>query len=45
MLADAPAFLIAIEQSSFALAIRQSVWAYPAANTTSDRIWPTLAVM
>ena len=32
MLADAPAFLIAIEQSSFALAIRQSVWAYPAAN-------------
>lgn len=32
MLADAPAFLVAIEQSSFALAIRQSVWAYPAAN-------------
>lgn len=32
MLAEAPAFLIAIEQSSFALAIRQSVWAYPAAN-------------
>ncbi len=32
MLAEAPAFLVAIEQSSFALAIRQSVWAYPAAN-------------
>jgi hypothetical protein len=32
MLADAPALLIAIEQSSFALGIRQSVWAYPAAN-------------
>lgn len=32
MLAEAPAFLIAVEQSSFALAIRQSVWAYPAAN-------------
>lgn len=32
MLADAPAFLVAIEQSSFALGIRQSIWAYPAAN-------------
>lgn len=32
MLADAPTFLIAIEQSAFAAAIRQSLWAYPAAN-------------
>lgn len=32
MLADAPAFLIALEQSAFASAIRQSLWAYPAAN-------------
>ena len=32
MLAEAPAFLIAIEQSAFAAAIRQSLWAYPAAN-------------
>lgn len=32
MLAEAPAFLITIEQSAFAAAIRQSIWAYPAAN-------------
>ena len=32
MLAEAPAFLIAIEQSAFAAAVRQSLWAYPAAN-------------
>ena len=32
MLAEAPAFLIAIEQSALAAAIRQSIWAYPAAN-------------
>jgi hypothetical protein len=32
MLAEAPAFLIAIEQSAFAAAIRQSLWVYPAAN-------------
>ena len=32
MLAEAPQFLIALEQSGFAAAIRQSTWAYPAAN-------------
>lgn len=32
MLAEAPAFLIELEQSAFAAAIRQSVWAYPLAN-------------
>jgi hypothetical protein len=32
MLADAPAVLAALEQSAFAAGIRQSVWAYPAAN-------------
>ena len=32
MLAEAPEFLLAIEQSAFAAAIRQSLWAYPAAN-------------
>lgn len=32
MEAAAPAFLIAIEQSSLGAAIRQSVWLYPAAN-------------
>jgi hypothetical protein len=32
MLAETPAFLIAIEQSAFAAAVRQSLWAYPAAN-------------
>ena len=32
MLHDAPQFLLALEQSSFAAAIRQSTWAYPAAN-------------
>ena len=32
VLADAPQFLIALEQSGLALAIRQSTWAYPAAN-------------
>ena len=32
MLAEAPAFLVAIEQSALAAAIRQSLWAYPAAN-------------
>ena len=30
----APAFLIALEQSGVGLAIRQSIWAYPAANVT-----------
>ena len=30
----APAFLIALEQSGLGLAIRQSIWAYPAANIT-----------
>ncbi len=30
----APALLIALEQSGLGLAIRQSVWAYPAANVT-----------
>jgi hypothetical protein len=34
MLAEAPAFLFAIEQSAFASAIRQSLWAYPAANVS-----------
>jgi hypothetical protein len=29
---DAPALFIALEQSGFAQAIRQSVWLYPAAN-------------
>jgi hypothetical protein len=29
---DAPAIFVALEQSSLASAIRQSVWAYPAAN-------------
>jgi hypothetical protein len=32
MLHDAPQLLIALEQSGLATAIRQSVWAYPAAN-------------
>jgi hypothetical protein len=32
MLHDAPKFLIALEQSGLGAAIRQSVWAYPAAN-------------
>jgi len=32
MLNDAPHVLIALEQSRLAAAIRQSVWAYPAAN-------------
>jgi hypothetical protein len=32
MLNDAPHVLIALEQSGLAAAIRQSVWAYPAAN-------------
>src|SRR5512145_2633796 len=32
VLAEAPHFLIALEQSAFAGAIRQSVWAYPVAN-------------
>ena len=32
VLADAPQFLVALEQSGLALAIRQSTWAYPAAN-------------
>ncbi len=32
VLADAPQLLIALEQSAFASAIRQSVWAYPLAN-------------
>jgi hypothetical protein len=32
MLAEAPAILVALEQSAFAAAIRQSVWLYPAAN-------------
>jgi hypothetical protein len=30
----APDFLIALEQSGVGLAIRQSIWAYPAANVT-----------
>ncbi len=32
MLHEAPQVLIALEQSGFAAAIRQSTWAYPAAN-------------
>ena len=32
MLADAPQLLVALEQSAFGTAIRQSTWAYPAAN-------------
>ena len=32
MLLEAPQFLIALEQSPIAAAIRQSVWAYPVAN-------------
>lgn len=32
MLVDAPQFLIDLEQSPLAAAIRQSVWGYPAAN-------------
>jgi hypothetical protein len=32
VLADAPQLLIALEQSALGDAIRQSVWAYPAAN-------------
>lgn len=32
MLLEAPQFLIALEQSPLAAAIRQSTWAYPAAN-------------
>ena len=30
----APAILVALEQSGLGLAIRQSIWAYPAANVT-----------
>src|SRR5215203_6971674 len=32
MTAEAPAILVALEQSGFAAAIRQSLWLYPAAN-------------
>ena len=32
MLAEAPQVLIALEQSALGAAIRQSTWAYPAAN-------------
>lgn len=32
MTPDAPAILIALEQSALGMAIRQSVWIYPAAN-------------
>jgi hypothetical protein len=32
MLAEAPQLLIALEQSALGAAIRQSTWAYPAAN-------------
>jgi hypothetical protein len=32
VLAEAPQFLVSLEQSGFAAAIRQSTWAYPAAN-------------
>ena len=32
MLHEAPQFLVALEQSALGAAIRQSVWAYPAAN-------------
>lgn len=32
MAPDAPAILVAIEQSALGVAIRQSVWLYPAAN-------------
>jgi hypothetical protein len=32
VLADAPQLLIALEQSALGAAIRESVWAYPAAN-------------
>jgi hypothetical protein len=32
VLADAPQILVTLEQSAFASAIRQSVWAYPLAN-------------
>jgi hypothetical protein len=32
MLHEAPQFLIALEQSGLGAAIRQSIWAYPAAN-------------
>ncbi len=32
MLAEAPHLLVALEQSGLAAAIRQSTWAYPAAN-------------
>jgi hypothetical protein len=32
VLADAPHLLIALEQSAFASAVRQSAWAYPLAN-------------
>jgi hypothetical protein len=32
VLADAQQFLVALEQSAMALAVRQSAWAYPAAN-------------
>src|SRR4249919_2766943 len=32
MLAEAPQVLIALEQSALGAAIRQSIWAYPAAN-------------
>ena len=33
MLADAPQFLVALEQSAWGAAIRQSTWAYPIANS------------
>jgi hypothetical protein len=33
MLAEAPQFLVALEQSALGAAIRQSTWAYPIANT------------
>ena len=32
MLAEAPQFLVALEQSALGAAIRQSTWAYPVAN-------------
>src|SRR5436309_5754724 len=32
MMAEAPQLLLALEQSALASAIRQSTWAYPAAN-------------
>jgi len=33
MALEAPAILVALEQSALGMAIRQSVWIYPAANT------------